>query len=138
MKEINYPQLIEKAYLDLVRACFSEVSHLSHFGKKNYFYISFLTNYPGIVLADRLKDRYPTEMTIVLQHEFYNLKVLNDSILVDLSFDNILEHIEIPFLSLTAFTDPYAQIHLEFHPILPKVEKFKKDNSSENLIYFGK
>lgn len=137
MQEIDYSVLIEDVYLDLAKKVLDKISEIEQFGKKNYFYISFLTQYPGVVLADRLKKKYPEEMTIVLQHEFYDFSVNSEYVSVGLSFDNVLEHIEIPFKSMTSFTDPYAQIHLEFHPKIPK-EKKNKEKSKENLIYFGK
>ncbi|MCQ2965357.1 MAG: ClpXP protease specificity-enhancing factor SspB [Alphaproteobacteria bacterium] len=138
MQEIDYPVLIEETYLNLAKKALSKISEIEQFGKKNYFYISFLTKYPGVILADRLRKRYPDEMTIILQYEFYDLKVSDDCISVRLSFDNVLEHIEIPFKSITAFTDPYAQIHLEFHPKIPKKKAVVQEKSDENLIYFGK
>ena len=79
----------------------------------HHFYIAFDTNFPGAKLSDRLKRKYPEEMTVVLQHQFWGLDVREDGFNVELSFDNIPEKLEVPFASIRGFFDPHVQFGLQ-------------------------
>ena len=72
----------------------------------HHFYISFDTQSPGVLLSKRLKDKYPEEMTIVLQHRFWDLIVNEDRFEVKLTFDGIPERLVVPFAALKVFFDP--------------------------------
>lgn len=87
---------------------------------EHHFYISFRTDHPGTVVPGHLKARYPHEMTIVLQHRFWDLTVdrAAQRFSVGLSFSGIGSVLSIPFAALTAFQDPYAQFGLRFEPEL--------------------
>jgi hypothetical protein len=110
---IDYGKLIDDAMHVIVRKALQRVSKEGLPGK-HHFFISFLTNYPGVVLSDELKKKYPDEMTIVLQHQFEDLKVTDKRFDVVLSFDNVKETIGAPFDALLAFADPSVKFGLQF------------------------
>jgi hypothetical protein len=85
---------------------------------EHHFYISFRTDHPGTVVPGHLKARYPREMTIVLQHRFWDLSVdrVAQRFTVGLSFNGVPALLSIPFGALTAFQDPQAQFGLRFEP----------------------
>lgn len=87
---------------------------------EHHFYISFRTDHPGTVVPGHLKARYPHEMTIVLQHRFWDLAVdrAAQRFSVGLSFSGVASVLSIPFAALTAFQDPHAQFGLRFEPEL--------------------
>jgi uncharacterized protein len=80
----------------------------------HHFYISFRTEYPGVRLSNRLREKYPQEMTIVLQHQFWDLAVTEHTFEVGLSFSGVPERLLIPFDALTGFFDPSVQFGLKF------------------------
>ena len=135
MTEISYEHLVEKALLHVVRDALSSAEKNGLDG--NHFYITFQTDRDDVILSERLKTAYPKDMTIVLQHEFYDLKTEDDKFSVTLSFNNISERISIPFDAVIRFADPYAQFALTFTPQKP-APKHKKEtarkNDSENVV----
>ena len=84
----------------------------------HHFYVSFRTGMPGVVIPQRLLAQYPTEMTIVLQHQFWDLQVDEPGFWfsVGLSFGGIPTTLTVPFRALTAFADPHVQFGLRFRP----------------------
>lgn len=88
---------------------------------EHHFYLTFRTDYPGVILPPRVLARYPHEMTIVLQHQFWDLKVNRpaNSFSVGLSFGGVGSILVIPFGALTGFADPHAQFQLPFEPAEP-------------------
>lgn len=87
----------------------------------HHFYISFRTTYPGVVIPARLRAQYPEEMTIVLQHQFWDLKLDHTAraISVGLSFGGVPSTLVIPLDSLVSFADPQIRYALRFDPIEP-------------------
>ena len=83
----------------------------------HHFYITFLTDYPGVQIPDYLRERYPGEMTIVLQYQFSDLSIDNDVLKVTLSFNNIPEKLEVPVPAISIFADPSVNFALQFQPI---------------------
>jgi len=83
---------------------------------EHHFYISFRTDHPGVVVPPRLRSQYPREMTIVLQHQFWELKVDREAELfsVGLSFGGVPATLAIPFAALTGFADPHVRFGLQF------------------------
>jgi hypothetical protein len=90
----------------------------------HHFYISFRTNYPGVVIPARLRTQYPEEMTIVLQHQFWDLKLDHEAraISVGLSFGGVPSTLVIPIDSLISFADPQIRYALRFEPIEPEAK----------------
>ena len=88
---------------------------------EHHFYLTFRTDHPGTVVPGRLRAQYPQEMTIVLQHQFWNLGIDHDAgtIGVGLSFGGVPATLTIPLAAVTAFADPYVQYGLRFRPEMP-------------------
>lgn len=80
----------------------------------HHFYITFLTQTPGVKLSPRLIAQYPEEMTIILQHQFWDLQVSGDTFEVGLSFNGIPERLLVPFAAIKSFYDPSVQFGLQF------------------------
>ena len=110
---IDYGQLIDDAMHVIVQKALERVAEEGLPGK-HHFFISFITEYPGVEISDALKSKYPEEMTIVLQHQFEDLHVSEEGFSAVLSFDNVREKIVIPFDSLVAFADPSVKFGLQF------------------------
>ena len=111
---IDYPGMIDTAMRGVVREA---LIHVDKFGLPNehHFFISFQTNYPGVSISPQLKSRYPEEITIVVQHQFWDLKITEKQFSIMLSFNNIPEKLVVPFDALTAFADPSIKFGLQFH-----------------------
>ena len=80
----------------------------------HHFYITFRTRFPGVALPDYLGQQYPDEMTVVLEHQFWDLDVSEACFSVTLSFQNKPERLVIPFDAITAFADPAVKFGLQF------------------------
>ncbi len=111
---IDYPGLIDSAMRNVVREA---LIHVDKFGLQgeHHFFISFQTNFPGVSISPQLKSRYPEEITIVVQHQFWDLKITKEQFSIMLSFNNIPEKLVVPFDALTAFADPSIKFGLQFH-----------------------
>jgi hypothetical protein len=111
---IDYPKLIDGAMRNVVREA---LIHVNKFGLpgEHHFFISFQTEFPGVQISPQLKSRYPEEITIVVQHQFWDLKIARDHFSLMLSFNNIPEKLVVPFDALTAFADPSIKFGLQFH-----------------------
>lgn len=111
--EIDYEALQQDAMRGVVRAVLSQIVKTGLPGE-HHFYISFLTQAPGVILSKRLKEKYPHEMTIVLQHRFWDLIISEDRFEVKLTFDGIPERLVIPYRSIKVFIDPSVRFGLQF------------------------
>lgn len=111
--EIDYEQLQQDAMRGVVRAVLSQIVK-SGLPGEHHFYISFLTQAPGVILSKRLKEKYPHEMTIVLQHHFWDLIVSEDRFEVKLTFDGIPERLVVPYRAIKVFIDPSVRYGLQF------------------------
>jgi uncharacterized protein len=122
-KEIlQYNVMVEAALRAVVRQSLIDVARVGLPGN-HHFYITFRTSYPGVQVPDYLKARYPAEMTIVLQFQFYDLEVDDNGFGVTLTFNNAPERLLIPFGAITVFADPSVNFALPFQaPDLPAVE----------------
>lgn len=110
---IDYDALAQDALRGVVRTVLTAVAKTGLPGD-HHFYISFDTQAPGVVLSKRLREKYPEEMTIVLQHRFWDLMVTEDRFEVKLTFDGIPERLVVPFSSLQVFFDPSVRYGLQF------------------------
>lgn len=113
-----YDHMVERALKSVVRDAILEVSEKGFLGDQ-HFYISFMTKYPGVSIADVLQAQYSDNMTIVLQHQFYNLEVADDHFEVTLSFNKKLERLSIPYDSIVSFADPSVGFGLQFQADAP-------------------
>src|ERR1700735_4701978 len=110
---LRYDLMIEAALRNVVRETISSVVKNGLTGE-HHFYITFLTHFPGVEIPDHLKKQYPEEMTIVLQYQFFGLKLLDDAFTVTLSFNNVKERLVIPLEAITTFSDPSVNFALQF------------------------
>jgi hypothetical protein len=110
---IRYDLLVQEALRSVVRKVLSDAARDGLPGE-HHFYITFKTHAPGVQLSARMRNQYPTEMTIILQHQFWGLNVLEQGFEVGLSFQKIPETLFIPFDALTGFFDPSVQFGLKF------------------------
>lgn len=110
---LQYPQLIDQAMRDMVREVLRRTSSAG-LPADHHFYISFNTTHPGVKISDQLRARYPQEITIVLQHQFWDFHVEDQRFHVTLSFGGIPEKLTVPFVAMTAFADPSVKFGLQF------------------------
>jgi hypothetical protein len=110
---IRYDILIQDAMRSVVRTVLTDAATKGLPGE-HHFFISFDTTADGVVLSPRIKAQYPKDMTIVLQHQFWDLTVTNDRFEVGLSFSGIPERLVVPFRAITAFEDRSVQFVLQF------------------------
>ncbi len=110
---IDYESLAQDAMRGVVRAVLARTAKGGLPGD-HHFYISFDTQAPGVGLSKRLREKYPEEMTIVLQHRFWDLAVNEDRFEVKLTFDGIPERLVVPFAALKVFFDPSVRYGLQF------------------------
>jgi len=110
---MRYDLLAQNALKGVVRDAL-RIAETTGLPGEHHFYIAFNTRHPGVQLSEKISQRYPREMTIVLQHQYWNLRVLDDRFEVELSFDNVPEHLVIPFDAVKGFLDPAVQFGLQF------------------------
>lgn len=113
---LRYDKMVEYALRGVVRQAVEEVVE-SGLPGDHHFYITFMTDYPGVSIPDYLRDRYPGEMTIVLQYQFYDLSVDREKMCVTLSFNNVPERLVVPLGAITIFADPSVNFALQFQPL---------------------
>lgn len=114
---LRYDRMVESALRGVVRQAVNEVIAEGELPGDHHFYITFMTDFPGVKIPNYLRDRYPGEMTIVLQYQFYDLAVDDEKMQVTLSFNNVPERLEIPLAAITIFADPSVNFALQFQPM---------------------
>jgi uncharacterized protein len=119
---IRYEALVLDALRGVVRSVLQRVLKRGVPGD-HHFFITFDTQAPGVGLSKRLKEQYPQEMTIVLQHQFWDLVVTDDRFEVRLSFNNIPERLVIPFGAVRIFQDPSVHFALALRSPEAEAEK---------------
>ena len=110
---IDYGNLMHQAMRGLIRTILEDVAQNGLPGA-HHFFITFDTTTPGVAIADWLRERYPAEMTVVLQHWFSGLEVTEDGFSVTLNFGNQPEPLVIPFDAVRTFVDPSVEFGLRF------------------------
>lgn len=110
---IDYEGLAQDALRGVVRTVLARAAKNGLPGD-HHFYVSFHTQAPGVTLSKRLREKYPREMTIVLQHRFWDLSVTDDRFDVKLTFDGIPERIIVPFAAVKVFFDPSVRYGIQF------------------------
>lgn len=113
---LRYDRMVESALRGVVRRSVEEVMEHGLPGE-HHFYITFLTDYPGVEIPKYLRDRYPGEMTIVLQYQFSDLSVNDKVMSVTLSFNNVPERLVVPLGAISIFADPSVNFALQFQPM---------------------
>ena len=152
--KINYEEIIKDSLKIAIKKLLLDVS-LKGLPGDHHFYISFITNFPGVKIAKWMMQDYPNEMTIVIQNWFENLHVDDKSFSIVLNFKNKPEKLNIPFESIISFSDPSVSFSLQFESSVsqnletimdikekdPQTQSDKDDLESEknnNIIQFEK
>jgi hypothetical protein len=110
----HYDRMVEAALRGVLRDALRVVEAQGGLPGEHHFYITFETARPGVVMPDRLRAQHAQDMTIVLQNQFWDLKVFEDALEVTLSFNRKRERLRVPFAAVTAFADPHASFGLQF------------------------
>jgi hypothetical protein len=109
----HYDKMVERALRGVIHDALSRAAQ-EGLKSAHHFYIGFATQAPGVVIPPRLAERYPAEMTIVLQHQFWDLDVGDEAFSISLSFDKQIERLTIPFAAIRSFADPSVEFALAF------------------------
>lgn len=110
---IRYDLLTQQALRGVVRNVLADTARKGLIGD-HHFYITFDTQAPGVRLSERMRAQYPEHMTIILQHQFWDLKVSEDAFEVGLSFGGVAEKLSVPLEAIKGFFDPSVQFGLQF------------------------
>ena len=128
--QIRYDLLTQQALRGVVRSVLTDTAKKGLPGD-HHFYISFDTKADGVHMSDRLRAQYPEEMTIILQHQFWDLKVSEDDFEVGLSFGGVPERLKVPFDAVNGFFDPSVQFGLQFEEAAEGEERSAPANVQE-------
>jgi uncharacterized protein len=112
---IDYARLVREALRDVARQALRLAASEGLPGE-HHFYLTFRTSHPGVAISPGLHARHPDQMTIVLEHQFWDLAVGEEAFSVTLRFGGTPERLHVPFAALVAFADPAAQFGLRFEP----------------------
>jgi len=129
---IRYDVLARDALRGVLRRVLSDAAEHGLPGE-HHFFITFLSKADGVKLSPRLLAQYPEEMTIILQHQFWDLVVTEDRFEVGLSFGGVPERLVVPFASIKSFFDPSVQFGLQFDPQETASETASEMPASANL-----
>jgi hypothetical protein len=111
---IPYDEIVQEALRDVVGRVLGEVERSGGLPGDHHFYITFKTRMPGVEIPKHLIERFPEEMTIVIQHRFWDLKVEQNAFSVGLSFGGVPSSLRVPFAAVTDFVDPAVDFSLKF------------------------
>src|SRR5262244_866681 len=128
--QIRYDLLTQQALRGVVRSVLTDTAKKGLPGD-HHFYVSFDTRADGVRLSDRLRAQYPDEMTIILQHQFWDLKVTDEDFEVGLSFGGIPEKLTVPYAAINGFFDPSVQFGLQFEEVTEGEERPAPANAQE-------
>ena len=110
---IRYDVLAQEALRGVLRKVMAEVAQTG-LPDEHHFFITFDTRFPGVRISSRLAAQYPDEMTVVMQHQFWDLTVTDTMFEIGLSFNGVAEQLVVPFKAISAFVDPHASFGLKF------------------------
>jgi len=130
---IRYDLLTQQALRAVVRNVLADAAKKGLPGD-HHFYITFDTHAEGVKLSPRLHEQFPEEMTVILQHQFWDLAVTEQGFEVGLSFGGIPERVGVPFDSVSAFFDPSVQFGLQFEEIVEGQDNRTVPANSEEKI----
>ncbi|QIK95154.1 hypothetical protein G7076_00415 [Sphingomonas sp. HDW15A] len=131
---IPYDEIVQEALRDVVGRVLSEVERAGgHLPGGHHFYITFQTKVPGVSIPKHLTERFPDEMTIVIQHRFWDLKVEDDRFSVGLSFGGVPSTLVVPFAAVTDFVDPAVDFSLKFQANAAPLEPEEHDEAENDV-----
>ena len=129
---IPYDEIVQEALRDVVGRVLAEVEQVGGLPGGHHFYITFKTKLPGVSIPKHLVERFPDEMTIVIQHRFWDLKVSDDAFSVGLSFGGVPSTLVVPFAAVTDFVDPAVDFSLKFQANAP--DGHEEHDEAENDV----
>src|SRR5947208_8665030 len=133
---IPYDEIVQDALRAVVGRVLREVEQSGGLPGGHHFYITFKTRMPGVSIPKHLAERFPDEMTIVIQHRFWDLKVEDDSFSVGLSFGGVPATLRVPFAAVTQFHDPAVEFALTFQANAAE-ELLEEHEEAENDVPDG-
>ena len=136
---LNYNKILKKNMINVLKDILNNI-RLNGLKGDNHLYITFSTKDKKVIMPSWLKKKYPLEMTIIIQHEYYDIKVNENNFIIMLSFNNIKTKLEINYNSIISFADPSANFGLRLET--PKTNKkiiknLKKNNKEGKIIDFS-
>ncbi|MBS0184747.1 MAG: hypothetical protein JSS34_00080 [Proteobacteria bacterium] len=131
LSTIPYEDIVQNALRSVMHDALKQVEKTG-FPGNHHFYITFQTYFPGVEMSEYLKERYPESVTIVLQHQFWDLHVREHSFSVTLSFSNIKEKLVIPYAAIIGFSDPSVKFSLQFDPV--EIEEEPEEIEQKEIV----
>jgi uncharacterized protein len=135
---IRYDILVQEALRGMVRDVLAEAAKTKSMPGEHHFFITFDTTAQDVLLSPRLRAQYPEEMTVVLQHQFWDLKVTDEAFEVGLSFGGVAERLRVPFDAIKAFADPSVQFTLQFESLAEAPDEDTDEAEAETEQPAGK
>ena len=130
---IPYDEIVQEALRAVVGRVLGEIEQGgSELPGNHHFYITFKTGAAGVSIPAHLKERFPDEMTIVLQNNFWELEVREDGFSVGLSFNQVPAKLSVPFAAITAFVDPAVDFGLQFQATVPDIAPEAHDDAEND------
>jgi uncharacterized protein len=110
---IPYDEIVQEALRTVIGRVLNQI-RVGGLPGAHHFYIAFKTAYPGVKVPNWLREKYPDEMTIVIQHRFWDLLITDERFEIGLSFNQRAEHLVVPFAAVVGFVDPHVNFALQF------------------------
>ena len=129
---IDYQKILNQNMISVLKDILKKISK-EGLSNNNHLYVTFITNHKKVEIPEWLKKKYPQEMTIVIQYEFYDLEVFKDYFSIVLSFNNLKTKLKIGFDSINSFADPSANFGLQLQTLINK-NKEKEDSKNKNKL----
>jgi hypothetical protein len=129
---IPYDEIVQDALRAVVGRVLGEIEQTGALPGEHHFYITFKTRMPGVSIPKHLLDRFPDEMTIVIQHKFWDLSVGEDSFTVGLSFGGVPATLHVPFAAVTQFHDPAVEFALTFQANAEEVPRDEHEQAGND------
>jgi uncharacterized protein len=129
---IGYDDIIESSMRHVIYKILKKVEKEGLKGG-HHFIISFAVKYPGVIVPKHLEEKFPEDVTIVIQHQFSSLLVGESEFKISLSFSGVFEKLTIPYLSIISFADPSINFGLKFNKRIPTYNEVSDDSSIEDL-----
>ena len=134
---LNYQVILNKNLLNVLKDILTDIKK-NGLSNGNHLYISFLTNHINVKIPNDLKDSYPKEMTIVIEHEYSGIKIYENFFLITLSFNNILKELKIGYDAVISFADPSANFGLRLQNNPSNLIKESDKEDKNNIIDFSR
>ena len=128
--KIDYKNILNKNMINVFKDVLIHIEK-NGFQENHHLYITFETNNSKVKIPKWLKEKFKSELTIVIQYEYWNFRINKNYFSITLSFDNIRSDLEIPFSSVISFADPYAKFGLQLITKTSNAEKKDKKDKKE-------